>query len=50
MMGVGLGRKDILALVIIVSQLTSYILEKVKAREHCVSECLILKILFLEKF
>lgn len=34
MMGVGLGRKDILALVIIVSQLISYILEKVKARER----------------
>lgn len=41
MMGVGLGRKDILALVIIVSQLISYILEKVKARERFVSECLI---------
>ena len=39
-MGVGLGRKDILALVIIVSQLISYILEKVR-RECFVSECLI---------
>lgn len=40
MMGVGLGRKDILALVIIVSQLISHILEKVR-RERFVSECLI---------
>ena len=37
MMGVGLGRKDILALVIIVSQLISHILEKVR-RERFVSE------------